>query len=56
MHHPYLGQETASPGQGEMMMSYLGGGSLVQGLERTGVRRHSAILDSVKEDLLCEEG
>ena len=31
--HPYLGQETASPGQGEMLMSDL---SLVQGLRRTG--------------------
>ena len=36
MHHPYLGQETVSPGQGEMLLSDLRGGSLVLGLERTG--------------------
>ena len=36
MQHPYLGQETASPGQGEMLLSDLRGGSLVLGLERTG--------------------
>ena len=34
--HPYLGQETASPGQGEMLLSDLRGGSLVLGFERTG--------------------
>jgi hypothetical protein len=31
--HPYLGQETASPGQGEILLSDL---SLVLGLGRTG--------------------
>ena len=31
--HPYLGQETASPGQGEMMLPDL---SLVLGPGRTG--------------------
>jgi hypothetical protein len=29
--HSYLGQEIASPGQGEMLMSNLRGGSLEQG-------------------------
>ena len=50
MQHPYLGQETASPGKGEMLLSDLRGGSLVLGLGQDRVRVEETLSNIVHRE------